>query len=244
MGGEHTYRFLAEDAGTYWYHSHQVAHRAGRRRAASGRWWSIRPTRAPTADVDRGRRRARLRRRADRQRAARATCGSPAAPGQRGAGPRDQHRQRTRCGSGSGAPFRVLAVDGTDVHGPDRRCADRAVRVPPAAGWTWRSRMPADGSAVRVQLGARHRSLVLGPADAAIRRRRPGGRVVDLLSYGTPAPLGFDPDEAGPAVRATRSAGARASSTGSRASTGRSTAGTSPTCRCSWSPRATSSGCG
>src|SRR5690606_37947391 len=26
-GGTFTYRFVAEDAGTYWYHSHQVSHR-------------------------------------------------------------------------------------------------------------------------------------------------------------------------------------------------------------------------
>ena len=26
IGEEHTYRFVAEDAGTYWYHSHQVSH--------------------------------------------------------------------------------------------------------------------------------------------------------------------------------------------------------------------------
>ena len=25
-GGEHVYRFVVEDAGTYWYHSHQVSH--------------------------------------------------------------------------------------------------------------------------------------------------------------------------------------------------------------------------
>ena len=26
VGGAHVYRFVAEDAGTYWYHSHQVSH--------------------------------------------------------------------------------------------------------------------------------------------------------------------------------------------------------------------------
>ncbi|HYN92954.1 MAG TPA: multicopper oxidase family protein, partial [Pilimelia sp.] len=29
-GGEHVYRFLADRAGTYWYHTHQASHRGGR----------------------------------------------------------------------------------------------------------------------------------------------------------------------------------------------------------------------
>ena len=26
QGGEHTYRFVADQVGTFWYHSHQVSH--------------------------------------------------------------------------------------------------------------------------------------------------------------------------------------------------------------------------
>ena len=33
IGGEFTYRFVANQVGTYWYHSHQVSTRAGDRRA-------------------------------------------------------------------------------------------------------------------------------------------------------------------------------------------------------------------
>jgi FtsP/CotA-like multicopper oxidase with cupredoxin domain len=36
-GGTHVYRFVAEDAGTYWYHSHQVSHEQVR----DGLWGSL-----------------------------------------------------------------------------------------------------------------------------------------------------------------------------------------------------------
>ncbi|MFC7109605.1 multicopper oxidase domain-containing protein [Nonomuraea rubra] len=51
VGGEFTYRFVADQAGTFWYHSHQMSHEQVRG-GCSGRWSSHRrdartPARAP-----------------------------------------------------------------------------------------------------------------------------------------------------------------------------------------------------
>ena len=89
----------------------------------------------------------------------------------------------------TGGEFRLVAVDGREVHGPTP-LRDTSVEVTaggradlevvaPAAG---RRRARRD----RRQLGDRARH--------ARRRRRPApATTVDLLTYGTPAPLGFDP---------------------------------------------------
>ncbi len=57
---------------------------------------------------------------------------------------------------------------------------------------------PADGTAVRVQLDAHGRtSLVVGPDDAPAPDPGQAEAVdLDLLSYGSPAPIGFDPADA------------------------------------------------
>jgi FtsP/CotA-like multicopper oxidase with cupredoxin domain len=54
---------------------------------------------------------------------------------------------------------------------------------------------PADGSGARVELGG-SAALVVGPAGTSPGRTRPPDAVVDPLTYGTPAPLGFDPEQA------------------------------------------------
>ncbi len=66
----------------------------------------------------------------------------------------------------SGAAFRVLAVDGTDVLGPTE-VRHRAVRVPAGGRVDLGLTTPADGSAVLVQLGA---------SGTPVHRRRAGER--------------------------------------------------------------------
>ncbi len=93
----------------------------------------------------------------------------------------------------AGAPFRLVAVDGTDVHGP---ALVRDIAVPVTAGGRADLEItrPADGSPVRVYLGG-SAAVVLGsqPSDAPAADRP--ATTLDLLSYGTAAPLGFDPDK-------------------------------------------------
>src|SRR5205085_2113130 len=91
-----------------------------------------------------------------------------------------------------GSPFRVVAIDGTDVHQPPP-VEDRALLVPAGGRADLEVVLPADGAPVRVHLGGRT-GVVLGasgsgPAPVA----QPPARV-DLLTYGVPTALGFDPD--------------------------------------------------
>jgi FtsP/CotA-like multicopper oxidase with cupredoxin domain len=97
----------------------------------------------------------------------------------------------------SGAPYKVLAVDGGDVHAPT---AVQAQAVQVTAG----GRVDLEVTApARVELGGGN-ALVLGAGAPA--QARPSKRL-DLLAYGSPKPLGFDPDRA--ARRFTYSIGRR-----------------------------------
>jgi FtsP/CotA-like multicopper oxidase with cupredoxin domain len=89
-----------------------------------------------------------------------------------------------------GAAYRVLAVDGRELVGP-QQVRDVAVLVPAGGRADLGVQVPADGSAVRVGLGGTA-AVVLGPPDGAVPRGRPPTGDVDLLAYGTPADPGFD----------------------------------------------------
>jgi FtsP/CotA-like multicopper oxidase with cupredoxin domain len=86
----------------------------------------------------------------------------------------------------SPGPYRVLAVDGTDVHAPTE-VRDQAVRLTAGGRVDVEVVAPA-----LVQLG-RSTSVVVGDGAAPVERPRDE---LDLLAYGSPAPLGFDPDRA------------------------------------------------
>ena len=114
-GEQFVYRFVAEDAGTYWYHSHQVSHEQVRRGLLGA--LVIQPE-VPDPEVQEAARGpAPVRRRGDGQRR----------------GGHDHRRRRARpavrvrvvnTNNGlasvwvTGAPYRVLAVDGCDVNEP------------------------------------------------------------------------------------------------------------------------------
>jgi FtsP/CotA-like multicopper oxidase with cupredoxin domain len=85
-----------------------------------------------------------------------------------------------------GKPFRVLAVDGTDVHEPGE-VRDHAVVVTGGARADLEVVAPA-----RIELGGA--SVVVGE-QVPPAAPRPAS-ALDLLTYGTPAPLGFDPGAA------------------------------------------------
>ncbi len=184
-GGRHVYRFVVPDAGTYWYHSHQVSHAQVR----GGLFGAlvVRPADPAGSDVD--------------VVAAAHTYGAtPTVNGDPGglrvpADPGTTARVRVvNTGSGvlrvwvPGADYRVLAVDGREVHEPDA-VHDRTVVVAGGGRADVEVAVPDDGSAVRVRLGSL--SVLVGGDDAtdgADPRER-----LDLLSYGTPADVGFDP---------------------------------------------------
>jgi FtsP/CotA-like multicopper oxidase with cupredoxin domain len=93
----------------------------------------------------------------------------------------------------AGAPYRVLAVDGRDLEGP-QATEGRAVRIPGGGRVDLGFQVPGDGAAVRVRLGADGtNALVVGPAGGDAPAVENGEPTLDLLSYGTSAPAGFDP---------------------------------------------------
>jgi len=186
VGGSHTYRFVAEDAGTYWYHSHQVSHEQVRRGLFGV--LVVAPSGGIAADHDVVA--------TFHTYGSTATLNGAAGEHRHVAGPGESVRVRVvNTDNGvlrawvAGAPFRVVAVDGREVNEP-APVTDAAVVVAAGGRADVEFTVPADGSAARVGVGAAE--LVIGPAGAQGPASTPPTEVLDLLHYGSPADLGFD----------------------------------------------------
>jgi len=176
-GGTHVYRFVARDAGTYWYHSHQVGHEQVR----LGLFGTmvVAPAAAPTAT--------------DQVVAVHTYNGRRTINGRSGvtdlaAAPGQVTRARiVNTDAGpirvwvSGTPYQVAAVDGREVHGPTP-VSGKAVLITAGGRMDLEFTGPA-----RVDVGAGTAIAATGVAAAPEPTQ-----IVDLLSYGTPAPLGFE----------------------------------------------------
>ncbi|WP_312030378.1 multicopper oxidase family protein [Actinomycetospora sp. TBRC 11914] len=190
-GGQFVYRFRADQAGSFWYHSHQVADDQVR----GGLFGSFVVVPRGTSAVPSASDVSALVHLYDGRRTVAGVDGDLAVP----AAPGSVVRVRvTNTDTGpmrawSASPYRVLAVDGTDVRGPT----------------------PVTGAATQVTAGGRADLEVTAPARVelggvavVVGNPRPGAAptppappptpVVDLLHYGTPTPLtpvtvGFDP---------------------------------------------------
>ncbi|HYH30629.1 MAG TPA: multicopper oxidase family protein [Pseudonocardia sp.] len=180
VGGTHTYRFRAADVGTYWYHSHQVSHA----QVQGGLLGALVVT--PPGGVGTAEALALVHHYGGLR-----TVNGRAGESRVDAAPGERVRVRvvnTDYGPMSvwvpGAPFRVLAVDGAEVHAPGE-VRDVAVQVTGGARADLEVVAPA-----RVELGGTAALLVGEPAVPA--SPRPPAEL-DLLGYGAPAPLGFDP---------------------------------------------------
>ena len=187
VGGEFTYRFVADQAGSFWYHSHQVSNP----QVAGGLFGALMVTPksgiAQSLDVP----------------ALAHTYGGvhtvngkaenlqvPARPGQ---------RVRVRVTNTDNGPmevwsngsYRLLSIDGSDVHGPSE-VSDRSLTLTAGARADLEVQVPADGSAARIQL-SKAIAVIVGPSGSNAPAPPQPGEKLDLLTYGTPAPLGFDP---------------------------------------------------
>ena len=184
-GEEYVYRFVAEDAGTYWYHSHQVSH-VQVRGGLFGTLVVLPPGDRAEQDVV-----VPVHNYAGRR-----TIGGRTgvthvdAPEGRLVRLRVINTDRGPLRAWvSGSAFRVAAVDGTDVHEPTE-LRDEGVLV--TAGGridlfvTAPARVDAGGGA----------ALVVGPRGTDVEGRADPREQVDLLTYGSPAALPFDPDDA------------------------------------------------
>ena len=187
VGGRHVYRFEATDAGTYWYHSHQVSHEQVLRGLLGA--IVIDPAEPPaiSADVDvtallhvYGGQHT-LNGRADDEHVA-AEPGSIVRV-------RVINSDQGTAAVWSAAPFRVLAIDGHEVNGPTE-VEDRRLLIPAGGRADVAVQAPSRG-AVGLHVGGA-RSIVVGdPAASAPKAPQPS-ETLDLLDYGDPAPLGLD----------------------------------------------------
>ncbi|QNN55013.1 multicopper oxidase family protein [Nocardioides mesophilus] len=191
-GAEHTYRFVADQAGTYWYHSHQVSHEQVLRGLLGPLVVHPRSRRDPAGTTD-------------VVALAHLYSGTATLNGREGDVPvaaaaggtvrvRLINTDNGPLRAWAAAPYRVLALDGTDVHGPTP-VRDEAVTVTAGGRVDLEVTVPDDGSAVRLQVGG-DTALVIGPAGTTAPAAPEPDRELDLLDYGSPAPLGFDPDRA------------------------------------------------
>ncbi len=185
-GGRYEYRFVAQDAGTYWYHSHQVSHEEVR----LGLFGTLVVEPATPFPVG-----------SDPVLAVHTYHGKRTINGAAGVSAlaaRVGEKIRARVVNTDAAPFRawisgagytVAAVDGRDVHDPSP-LRDAEVLVTAGGRVDLEFTVPA-GGAVRVDVGG-GLAAVAGNAPAGPEPKAG----VDLLRYGTPAPLGFDPAKA------------------------------------------------
>jgi FtsP/CotA-like multicopper oxidase with cupredoxin domain len=190
VGGEFIYRFVADQAGTYWYHSHQVSNP----QVAGGLLGSlvVLPQSGIAEQVD-------VAAVAHTYGGMRTINGKaedlrvPARAGQR------VRVRVTNTDNGpmkiwTGGTYRLLAVDGTDVHKPTDLSA-RSVTLTAGARVDLEVTVPmrpVEGTAVRVQL-SKATAVIIGPSGADAPVPPQPSQELDLLSYGSPAPLGFDP---------------------------------------------------
>ncbi len=189
-GGQFTYRFVADQVGSFWYHSHQVSNP----QVAGGLFGSLVVTPksgiAQQFDVSAV---------AHTYSGVRTINGKaedlrvPAQPGQ---------LVRVRVTNTDNGPmqiwsngsYRLLAVDGVDVHRPPE-ASGRSLTLTSGGRADLELKAPSDGSAARVQL-SKAVAVIIGPTDANPAVPTQPTEELDLLTYGEPAPLGFDPASA------------------------------------------------
>jgi FtsP/CotA-like multicopper oxidase with cupredoxin domain len=184
-GGRYVYRFRARQVGTFWYHSHQVASKQVRRGLLGAlviEPRTPRPTSAvdlvliahelggrSTLDGDEGLRRQRV------------PQGAPVRLRLVNA------ENSPRSFMLTGTPFRVLAIDGTDLNGPTP-LRDTTLELAAGGRYDVGFTMPAtpvslalEGTRARVDLGS----------DGGAEGVTESDRVFDPLGYGRPAPTPF-----------------------------------------------------
>jgi FtsP/CotA-like multicopper oxidase with cupredoxin domain len=187
VGGEFIYRFVADQVGSFWYHSHQVSNP----QVAGGLLGSlvVMPQSGIAQQID-------VCAIAHTYGGLRTINGTaedlrvPAQPGQ---------RVRVRVVNSDNGPmkvwtsgsYRLLAVDGTDVYRPTE-VSGRSVTLTAGARADLEVQVPGNGTPVRVQL-SKTTAVVIGPQGADVTAPPQPNDELDLLAYGSRAPLGFDP---------------------------------------------------
>ena len=179
-GKSRTYRFVAKQAGTYWYHSHQVSHE----QVAGGLFGSL-VVLPKTA----------IRAKHDLTAIAHTYSGNRTLNGRAGdihavARPGDTVRLRVvntdngTLSAWSSTPYRVVAIDGYDLEG-ETTVKDKRLEVAAGGRADLEFKVPRRGAA-RVQIGAAT-AYIVGPRQSYPERPAQPAEVLDLLSYGSAA---------------------------------------------------------
>lgn len=190
-GQEFTYRFRADQAGTYWYHTHEVSDE-GVRKGLYGTLVVAPRSAAPAApeDVDLALPVHTF--------TGTVVFGDQDRPIVRQAPPGTSVRLRLINTDNtphrftlSGVPYRLVAVDGDDLHEPGE-LARVGLRLPAGGRYDLAFTMPATGAVV-LRADDRVVGVRLTPVDGAAGdgEDTSGWPELDLLGYGTPAPTAF-----------------------------------------------------
>jgi FtsP/CotA-like multicopper oxidase with cupredoxin domain len=190
VGGQFVYRFVADQVGSFWYHSHQVSNP----QVAGGLLGSlvVTPKSGIAQQLD-------VSATAHTYSGVRTINGKaedlrvPARPGQL------VRIRVTNTDNGpiqiwSNGSYRLLAVDGVDVHQPPE-ASGRSLTLTSGGRADLEIKAPSEGSAARVQL-SKAVAVIIGPTDANPAVPTQPTEELDLLTYGEPAPLGLDPASA------------------------------------------------
>ncbi len=185
-GKDFTYRWVAPDVGTYWYHSHQMSQEQVSGGLLGG--IVIAPANPDPAVTDV----LAIAHLYDGVQTLNGHTGDRPAviePGQR-VRVRLVNTDNGAQVAWTNVPFKVAAIDGHDVNRPDE-VSGKEVEIPAGGRADLVLAAPEDGSAARVQiLGGP--GLVIGPEGSdAPKVKQPTARV-ELLSYGASAPSGID----------------------------------------------------
>lgn len=195
VGGSHVYRFVVDDEGTYWYHSHQVSHHQVRLGLFGALVVRLRDS-SPITDLD-------VVAVLHTYGGSRTVNGTPGRA-RHVAAPGTTSRVRVINTDNAalrvwvvGAAFRVLAVDGRNVSGPTS-VHGAAVLLAAGGRADLEVAAPTDGSTALVRLGG-GADIAVGPTGSTEPDRGDAadpGTTVDLLTYGARADVGFDPQRA------------------------------------------------
>ncbi|MFI7640719.1 multicopper oxidase family protein [Nonomuraea sp. NPDC049400] len=186
VGKEFTYRFIADQAGTFWYHSHQMSHEQVRGGLLGA--LVVEPGPREVTDV------VALVHLYNGVRTVNGREGDVQVEAKPGA------RARIRVINTEygvmpawvgGAPYRLVAVDGTELNGP-APVTGKALAIAAGGRADIEVTMPENGSPVRIHLGG-PTGVVLGSSSYDAPPAPRPAATLDVLTYGTPAPLGFDP---------------------------------------------------
>jgi FtsP/CotA-like multicopper oxidase with cupredoxin domain len=185
IGGDFTYRFVANQIGTYWYHSHQVSNP----QVIGGLFGTllVLPKSGKSEPVDV----IATAHTYEGTKTINGVAGDlhvPANPGQR-VRIRVINTDNGPIETWTDTPFRVLAIDGLEINAPTD-VTEHSVTLTAGGRADLGVTMPSDGRGVRVQV-SKGTAVILG-AQAPAAPPQPA-TALDLLVYGSPAALSFDP---------------------------------------------------